>query len=194
MPVVLPTDYPVWLLVAVAIGYAWYARRQPHLAAPWRRVTRSPAGMSALVVLAAFVVAGLVDSLHFRPRLDRPDQQGKAVYGVEVLSLLDVLVMPLKTRTERTYSAPLATRLFSRETIELPGGGVAREFQRLRHGGAHLADEADHVGDVVVTALQGVALGFVGWWLAVWLATAALARRRGVSAGAMWSAVQRRET
>jgi peptide/nickel transport system permease protein len=194
MPVALPTDYPVWLLVAVAIGYAWYVRRQPHLAAPWRRVTRSAAGMSALVVLLAFIAVGLLDSLHFRPQLDSRDQQGRPVYGVEVLSVLDVLVMPLRTRTERTYSAPLATRSYARETIELPGGGVAREFQRLRYGGAHLQDEADHVRDIVVTTLQGVALGFVGWWLAVWLATAALARRRGVPAGAMWSAVQRRET
>ena len=124
MPVVLPTDYPVWLLVAVAIGYILYVRRQPHLAAPWRRVTRSAAGMSALVVLLAFIAVGLADSLHFRPQLERGDQQGRPVYGVEVLSLLDVLVMPLKTRSERTYSAPLATRAYARETVELPGGGV----------------------------------------------------------------------
>jgi peptide/nickel transport system permease protein len=194
MPVVLPTDYPVWLLVAVAIAYGWYARRQPHLAAPWRRVARSPAGMSALVVLAAFVVVGLADSLHFRPQLERGDREARPVYGVEVLSLLDVLVMPLRTRTERTYSAPLATRAFAKETIELPGGGVAREFPRLRYGGAHLADEADRVGDIAVTALQGAAFGFAGWWLAAWLATAALARRHGVSTAAMWGAVQRCET
>jgi peptide/nickel transport system permease protein len=194
MPVVLPTDYPVWLLVAVAVGYILYVRRQPHLAAPWRRVTRSAAGMSALVVLLAFIAVGLADSLHFRPQLERRDQQDRPVYGVEVLSLLDVLVMPLRTRTERTYSAPLATRAYSRETVELPGGGVAREFPRLRHGGTHLADEADHVRDVAATVLQGVALGFVGWWLAAWLATAGLARGRGVPAGAMWNAVQRRET
>ena len=194
MPVVLPTDYPVWLLVAAAVGYGLYVRRQPHLAAPWRRVTRSAAGMSALVVLLAFIAVGLADSLHFRPQLERGDQQGRPVYGVEVLSLLDVLVMPLKTRTERTYSAPLATRAYARETVELPGGGVTREFPRLRYGGTHLADEADHVRDVAATVLQGVALGFVGWWLAAWLATAALARGRGVPAGAMWNAVQRRET
>ena len=195
MPVVLPTDYPVWLLVVVAVGYFLYVRRQPHLAAPWRRVTRSAAGMSALVVLLAFIAVGLADSLHFRPQLERGDQQGRPVYGVEVLSLLDVLVMPLRTRTERTYSAPLATRAYARETVELPGGGVAREFPRLRYGGAHLADEeADHARDVTATVLQGVALGFVGWWLVAWLATAGLARGRRVPVGAMWSAVQRRET
>jgi peptide/nickel transport system permease protein len=194
MPVVLPTDVPVWLLVAAAIGYFLYVRRQPHLAAPWRRVTRSAAGMSALVVLLAFVAVGLADSLHFRPQLERRDQQGRPVYGVEVLSLLDVLVMPLKTRTERTYSAPLATRAYSRETVELPGGGVEREFPRLRYGGVHLASEADHVPDVVATVVQGLALGFVGWWLGAWLATAGLARTRGIPAGAMWTAVQRRQT
>jgi peptide/nickel transport system permease protein len=194
MPVVLPTDYPVWLLVAVAIGYFAYVRRHPHLATPWRRVTRSAAGMAALVVLLAFVTVGALDSLHFRPQLERGDQQGRAVFGVEVLSALDVLVMPLKTRTERTYSAPLATRLYARETIELPGGGVGREFQRLRYGGAHLADESDRVRDVAVTALQGGALAFVGWWLAAWAATAGLARRHRLTTGAMWSAIQRRET
>jgi len=193
MPVVLPTDYPIWLLVAVTTGYFLYVRRQPHLAAPWRRVTRSAAGMSALVVLLAFIAVGLADSLHFRPQLERGDQQGRPVYGVEVLSLLDVLVMPLKTRSERTYSAPLATRAYSRETVELPGGGVEREFPRLRYGGAHLASEADHARDVVATALQGVALGFVGWWLAAWLATSGLARARGIPAGAMWTAGQRRQ-
>ncbi|HTO51409.1 MAG TPA: ABC transporter permease [Burkholderiales bacterium] len=194
MPVGLPTDYAVWLLVAAAAGYAMYVRRQPHLAAPWRRVAQSTAGMSALVVLVAFVVAGLLDSVHFRPTLEGRDQQGRPVYGVEVLSLLDVLVMPLKTRTERTYSAPFATRAYARETTELPSGGVVREFPRLRYGGAHLADEADHIRDVAVRTLQGIALGFAGWWLAVWLATAALARRHGVSVGAMWNAVQHRRT
>ena len=194
MPVVLPTDYPVWALVVVAVAYFFYVRRQPHLAAPWRRVARSAAGMSALVVLAGFVAAGLLDSLHFRPQLDRPDREGRPVYGVEVLSVLDVLVMPLKTRTERTYSAPLATRAYARETVELPDGGVGREFPRLRHGGAHLADEADRDRDVAVTALQGVAFAFVGWWLLGWLVTAELARRRRVATGAMWRAIQRCET
>jgi len=194
MPVALPTDWAVWLLVVVATGYFAYVRRHEHLAAPWRRVIRSGAGMAALVVLAAFVTVGLLDSLHFRPRLDGRDQAGRPVYGTEVRSVLDALVLPLRTRNERTYSAPLATRSFSRETIELPGGGVAREFQRLRYGGAHLEDETARAADIAVTALQGVAVAFLGWWLAAILAAAALARRHGIAVGAMWSEIQRGRT
>jgi peptide/nickel transport system permease protein len=194
MPVVLWTDGPVWLLVAVTIGYFAYVRRHEHLAAPWRRVARSAPGMMALVVLLAFVLVGLLDSLHFRPRLEGKDQKGGAVHAVEVLSLLDVLVMPLKTRTERTYSAPLATRAYAKETTELAGGGVAREFPRLRYGGAHLKDEADHARDVVVTALQGGALAFAGWCFVAWLVTAWRAHRRRASLSATWAEICRRRT
>lgn len=194
MPVVLWTDGPVWLLVAITIGYFAYVQRHEHLAAPWRRVTRSTAGMIALVALAAFVAVGLLDSLHFRPALEGKDRKGGTVYAVEVQSLLDVLVMPLKARTERTYSAPLATRAYARETTELPGGGVAREFPRLRHGGAHLTDEADHVRDVLLATGQGIAAAFAGWCLAAWLATAALARRRRATVAATWTVIRRRQT
>lgn len=194
MPVALPTDWAVWLLVAVAIAYFAYVRRHEHLAAPWRRVARSGAGMAALVVLMAFVVVGLLDSLHFRPRLEGLDQQGRPVYATEVRSVLDVLVLPLRTRAERTYSAPLATRSFARETIELPGGGIAREFQRLRYGGAHLKDEADRAADIAVTVLQGLTAAFLGWWLGALALTAVLARRRGLALGAMWSEIQRGRT
>jgi len=184
----------VVVICAIAIGYFAYVRRHEHLAAPWRRVARSAPGMMALVVLLAFVLVGLLDSLHFRPRLEGKDQKGGTVHAVEVLSLLDVIVMPLKTQTERTYSAPLATRAYAKETIELAGGGVGREFPRLRYGGAHLKEEAEHVRDVLVTALQGGALAFAGWWLAAWLAIARLARNQRATLSATWAAVCRRQT
>ena len=73
MPVVLVTDVLVWLLVAAASGYAVYCRRHPHLALPWARVFRSAAAVSSLVVLAAYVGLGLLDSLHFRPALPQKE-------------------------------------------------------------------------------------------------------------------------
>lgn len=111
--------------------------RQSPLVAAWVRVGASRAGMAAATVLAAFVAVGLLDSVHFRPKLEAAPGQ-KASYGVEVLSLLDALGAPLRTRNEKTYSEPFATRLYAKETVELPGGGQGREYPRLKFGGVHL--------------------------------------------------------
>ena len=157
MPYVLPTDALVWLLVAVATGYAFYCRRHAHLSVPWRRVFQSPAAMASTVVLAAFLAVGLLDSLHFRPALPQKDGESKA-YASEVLSVLDLGLSHLRGRSEKTYSAPLATRSYAKELVELPDGKQMRDFPRLRFGGAHLKDEAERAGDVAKRTLGGLAV------------------------------------
>jgi peptide/nickel transport system permease protein len=124
--------------------------------------------MAAATVLAAFVVVGVLDSLHYRERL--PDAgnaagKGQAAYSNEVLSALDALLLPLKSRTEKTYSGPLATHLFAKESLD----GEGRDFPRLRHGGAHLGPNlAAQDGDIAMRVLKGVGLG-VALWLPLWL-------------------------
>jgi peptide/nickel transport system permease protein len=157
---VLPTDALVWLLVATAAGYALYCRRHPHLAVPWRRVFQSPAAMASAVVLAAYLAIGLLDSLHYRPQLEQKGGEAKA-YATEVLSVLDLGLAHLRGRSEKTYSAPLATRSYAKEQVELPDGRQMRDFPRLRFGGAHLEDEADRDADVAKRALGGLAVSIV---------------------------------
>jgi peptide/nickel transport system permease protein len=177
MPVVLPTDALVWLLVAAIAAFAWYSSRRPHLAAPWARVFRSRIATASAVVLAFFVLVGLLDSVHYRPALPSEDPQAPVAYAVEVRSGLDALLTPLRTRLEKTYSAPLATRLYQKETVERADGTTAREFPRLAHGGAHLEDEADRASDVALRVLAGLAGGAALWWLAVLAGRRTLARR-----------------
>jgi peptide/nickel transport system permease protein len=186
-------DALVWLLVAVALAFGWYARRQPHLAAPWRRVGRSGPGMASLVVLAAFAVVGLLDCVHYRPLLPA-GPGGASVYSVEVRSFLDALLEPLRARAERTYSAPLAIHAQARETVELPGGRLQREFPRLRYAGVGLADEAARDRDVLLRSLAGVALGLVAWALVAAGWTALLARRGGAGLRRTINAIARGET
>jgi peptide/nickel transport system permease protein len=160
MPFVLATDVLVWLLAAAAASYAFYCRRHPHLAVPWRRVFQSPAAMASAVVLAAFLSLGLLDSLHYRPQLAQKDGEAKA-YATEVLSLLDFGLAHLRGRGEKTYSAPLATRSFAKEQVELPDGKQMRAFPRLRFGGAHLKNEADRDADVAKRAAAGIGVSVV---------------------------------
>ena len=138
-------------------------------------------------VLLCFVVIGLLDSLHYRAAL--PAEPGQArQYAVEVNSALDALAAPLRTRLEKTYSAPFATRLYAKESVEVPGLGVQREYPRLRHGGRHLGeDEGGRAADVALSAAYALL-----WALVLWLALALLVARRLGSGG--WQRVWRGET
>ena len=140
MPVVLWTDALVFILLALGVGFALHARRHEHLRAPWRRVLRSRVGMASLVILSAYVLMGLLDTVHFRLRLADQQPGAETQYAPEVLSLLDVVLRPLREGQEKTYSAPFATHLFVKEAIPQPDGTLVRDFPRLEHGGSHLED------------------------------------------------------
>ena len=74
-PVILWTDALVFLLVVVVLAFALYARNKEHLRAPWRQVVRSRMAVASLVVLSAYTVTGLLDSMHFRAAL--PETAGQ---------------------------------------------------------------------------------------------------------------------
>jgi len=189
MLVPLWTDVLVWLLVLCALGYALYARGREHLAAPWRRVLTSPAAMSSTVLLLAFLVVGLLDSVHYRPVLDGRQADGKPVLAVEVVSALDWLAHDLRTRTEKTYSAPFATHGYQKETVDRADGKVERIFPRLRHGGAHLQDPDHAPWDIAVRVGAGVLLGLAAWLVVAAMLASVVAWRGARSFRATWDAI-----
>lgn len=178
--VVLWSDVLVWLLLAAVIGLALLIARIPPLLAAWRRVGASRSGMASATVLLAFVLIGLLDSLHYRPALDA--QPGEPVrYSIEVLSVLDAFAVRLRTEHEKTYSAPFATHLHAKETTEVPGVGTVREFPRLRHGGSHLADPGERNADVAAGLMRALLIAAL-----IWLALAALVARCCGGWAAVW--------
>ena len=190
VPVILWTDALLTLLVALCLFYARYASRHAHLRAPWGRVRQSGVGMGSAALLCVFVLIGLADSLHYRPLLE--SKPGTAPqYSVEVRSVLELVLREalgaMAGKSETTYSAPLATHGFSRETVEVTGadGRVrqTREFIRLTAGGAHLPDPArDWTGDVAARTVRGVAAGLVAWLI---LALGLVAATRPAAGGSL---------
>lgn len=161
-PVLLWSDLFFFILLAICIGGAWWARRSPPLAAAWRQVGASRVGVASATVLLCFVLVALLDSLHYRERLpDAPGAAGQEVqYAVEVVSALDALLKTQKTLTEKTYSAPLATHLFSKESR---ADGQGRDFPRLKFGGRHLDDIGTHETDLRERALFGAVAALSMW-------------------------------
>ena len=194
LPVLLWTDVLFFLLLAIGAATIVHVRREAPLRAAWRRVGSRPSGMASAVILLAFLAVGIIDSFHFRPQLPVANdaaENAPAAYSSEVLSALDVLLAPLRTRVEKTYSAPFATELYARETVELPGGGQARIYPRLAWGGSHLGEATgERDADVARRIATGVAGAMEAWLAVAAILIVMLARRRGngmrEAARALW--------
>ncbi|MFL6581311.1 MAG: ABC transporter permease [Burkholderiales bacterium] len=194
-PVILTTDALVFLLLAVVALSAWYISRHEHLRAPWKKVGHSRSGMIAAVILLAFVAVGLLDSFHFRNRLGNDTATANSNFAVDVTSLFDVIAAPLKSRQEKTYSAPLSAYLFAKETVELPDGTEARLFPRLTYGGAHLKDpDTERESDIVRRTGAGVAVAVLVWGAFLLCLTLWLARRNKLDFRNTWTSMWRGQT
>jgi len=183
-PLLLWTDLLIWLLVAVIAFGVSYTRSHPHLMAPWRRVGRSRLAMGSLVVLLIYVVIGLLDSMHYRPALKAKADE-ETHYAVEARTVLDWLVGDLGEQSEKSYSAPLATHLYSRENMESEEGVIRRDFPRLQHGGAHLQEPGARSGDLAASLFSGTLQG-VALWLGLALILALLLKSRQEHSPLQW--------
>ncbi len=161
MPVIFVTDALIFLLVFMVVVYVFYARQHEHLRAPWHNVSSRPLAMSAAIILAIYIVVGLLDSLHFHPKLE-VTKSSDTIYSTEVSSVLDLVLGDLHQNTERTYSAPLASYAFAKEMIDLPDGKQTRTYPRLKYGGAHLDEPAtDSAADITKNIFIGCVFGLV---------------------------------
>jgi len=158
--VFLWTDLALFALLFAVFCYALIVSRSPALRATWARVARNTPAMCSAVVLLVIVVIGLLDSLHYQPRLPpvaaaavpaaiaAPDAAAVTattaataataaapIYAPKVMSLLDALLEDTAfARPEKTYSAPLSWLQFTKESILQEGGEPRRDFPRLRFG------------------------------------------------------------
>ncbi len=164
--VILWTDALLFALMLCLAMLTWASYRLEHLRRPWRQVIRSRPAMVAVVILLAFTSIGLLDSIHFR--------QGN---NGEVSSLLDRWMTPFRTRVEKTYSAPLATHLYSRQFIQLPDGQTIWTRPRLKYGGAHLKNPQDKWPDIARIVLGGTVRG-TSIWLGLFMVIAAVRKGR----------------
>lgn len=185
--VLLPTDIVVIVLVAALGFYLWHALRSDELRARWRYVMGSAAALCSLTLLGFFLLTAVLDSVHFRPVIAVQDQH--AVYDVKTYSLLDKAFGKAHLAEEKSYSEPLATRTFEKNS-RFENGRPIRDYEPLKAGGAHLKDESDHVRDVLVRCAFALAIGLAAcaalWVICVLCAARAKGRTFAEEAGRLF--------
>ena len=163
--IVLWTDALIFMLIFILAGLAFYLRSKDHIQRPLKKISHSKIGMVSLVVLLFFILIGLLDSIHFKPVTDKSN---------EIMSLLDYWATPLREHGEKTYSAPFATHLYSKEMTTLEDGSTVWGYPRLQFGGTHLSDpDIQHIPDILqklfYAFVQGISLISIIFILGVWL-------------------------
>jgi peptide/nickel transport system permease protein len=150
--ILLWTDTLIFLLMLASLSIAYYLHDKAHIQRPLNKIAQSKVGMVSLIVLIFFLLIGLLDSIHFKSRQDNTN---------EIISLLDYCATPLREHNEKTYSAPFATTLYSKEMVA-KNGSTQWDYPRLVYGGKHLADpEKDKLPDILQKVVYGFLLGLV---------------------------------
>ena len=149
--IILWTDALIYLLVISLLVGGFFMARQAQMRRPLAKIASSKTGMVSLLVLVFFVLIGLLDSVHFKSTETKTN---------DIISLLDYWAKPLRNQGEKTYSAPFATHLYSKETITLDNGSTQWGYARLKHGGSHLQNtESEYSEDIISKAAIGFLKG-----------------------------------
>jgi len=159
--VIMQNSIVILLLAALLALFVWFMR-QPY----WPSVRRSLAGNRvaciSFVVVCLYVAVGVCDSIVWREPLSDGrgnsinNAEGEPLYHAAPLSLLDRLCSPIRTATEKTYSAPFASIQLSLESMQRDNGTIVRTAPALKHPGRHVLG-TDKVGqDVLYSTLKGI--------------------------------------
>jgi len=155
-PMLLWTDILIFILMISVIVFVFWVRRKQHMRDAWRQVISSRMGMISAVLLSAFVLIGVLDSIHYRPTLSTTSIAGGAHFSGSVKSVLDKLLSPLGQHYEKTYSAPFATHLYVKETVRKPDGTTAREYPHLKYAGIGLHSPEQKRDNIISLIVHGI--------------------------------------
>lgn len=156
------TDYFVYLFVIFLVLYLLKISNDPLLQARWEKLFSTPINLFSAMILTVYLLIGVLDSIHWKQ-----ENIEKKLNAAGIVSVLDILLYPLASQSERSYSAPFAIYGVNKETVEVQKekkvesptvseehDGIevlhpsSREYPRLIYGGRHLKKPADKPQDL----------------------------------------------
>ncbi len=119
-------------------------------------------------ILTLYTTVAVLDSIGYHPYLRDKDgdielhpETKQPVVDSKGVSVLDIVLRPLKNNAENTFSAPLSDQEFAKMTFTTEEGEVVRDYKPLDHPGKHLLG-TDRIGDdVLYLCLKGIRTGMV---------------------------------
>ena len=136
MFVFLLTDIFFYIIIFSLGYYVYYVRKTKDILDTWKHVFKSKTGIISIVVLAFFLLIAILDSIHFKEKIEN-ENSDLISYSSEIKSVLDLILLPTYQNTEKSYSSPFSSNLYSKETRILENNIEQRVYPKLLHKGNH---------------------------------------------------------
>lgn len=177
------------LIIFLLLFFARKLSKREYWRLAAREIKQKKAAVLSFFILSAYLLIAILDSFGWRSALINPEnnlplrhpESGKILYD-QGNSLLDKILKPLIIRREKTYSSPLATKLFTSETVLDNDGKIERIYPDLQYPRTHLLG-TDRVGvDILYQSLKSIRTAIIIGLLTTMLAVP-FAMFFGISAG-----------
>jgi len=152
MFIFLLTDIFFYFIILTLIVYTAYVLKTPDIRETWAYVFRNKTGILSIVVLSFFVLIALVDSIHIKNKF-YDEKTKEYIYNSEIKSLLDIVLMPMHYNSEKSYSAPFSSHLYSKETVKQGSNSEIRVYPDLLYKGNHNKFSDDKAYNISITLI-----------------------------------------
>lgn len=157
----LPTDWAFLGVLLGALVLLFFLVRKGSFRRPLLKILLRPSAMVSLVVLLLFLAVAVMDCLRFEWQGFSADS-GKPQF-LESLTLLDVVLRPLRGKDEKSYSEPLALHGYAKALTKNEAGLEQWVYPRLLWGGAHLHSPKDHILNLKRHLAYGCVRSLIGF-------------------------------
>ena len=156
----LLTDIFFYIIFFSLILYIYYVRKTPDLRQTWQYVFRNKTGIISVVVLSFFMITALLDSIHIKDKVYNEDKE-EYIYSQEIKSILDIILLPIHKNTEKSYSSPFSSHLYSKETVKIDNKIEKRIYPKLLFKGNHNKYSEDNFNNIFLTSLLSIFKTFI---------------------------------
>ena len=150
MLVFLLTDIFFYIIIFTLGLYIFYVRKTKDILETWKHVFRSRTGIISIVVLSFFLIIAILDSIHIKERTYN-EQTKSFSYEAEIKSVLDIILLPTYENTEKSYSSPFSSNLYSKETVIIEKNIEKRVYPKLLYKGNHNKYSSENVTNISIT-------------------------------------------
>tara|TARA_B100000035_G_scaffold108498_1_gene92058 strand:+ start:2441 stop:3817 length:1377 start_codon:yes stop_codon:yes gene_type:complete len=132
----LLTDIFFFGIIISLFLYIKYVKKTPDVLATWMYVFKNKTGIISVIVLSFFMLIAFLDSIHLKSKVYNEDTN-EYIYSSEINSVLDIILLPMHKNSEKSYSSPFASKLYSKETIRINNKEEKRIYPKLLFKGNH---------------------------------------------------------